>query len=99
MQVIALLALFFGFTVQMIPAGQPFFAAVFGIVCGVVACFCGVVSAQGIRKPRWTGWAIAALGLALGVWCGIMSPSAYRYEHRHNETPNMMIGRAENFGN
>ena len=93
MSVIAMIALFFGFMVQLIPAGQPFSAAVFGIVCGLIVCVCGVVSARRGREARWAAWTMAALGLALGLWCSTMLPSAYRWEHRekldrHTQTPN-----------
>ena len=81
MSVIEMIVLFFGFTVQLIPAGQPFSAAVFGIVCGLIASVCSLISVKRGREARWAAWSMVALGLALGLWCGSMLPSAYRWEH------------------
>jgi hypothetical protein len=85
MHALALLALFFGFTGMMLLDGQVFTHAVIGIVCGMVAVVCGMVLGRRGRSSRWTGWALAALGLGLGIWCGIESPSAYRYQKKFND--------------
>ena len=53
----------------MLLDGQVFTHAVFGIVCGVVAVGCGIM---------------AALGFALGVWCIVLLPSAYRSQDKFN---------------
>lgn len=84
MHALALLALIFGFTGMMLLDGQVFTHAMIGIVCGVVAVVCGVILARRDRGPHWTGWTFAVLGLALAIWCGIESPSAYRFQEKFN---------------
>ena len=84
MNALALLALMFGFTGMMLLDGQVFTHAMIGIVCGVVAAVYGVVLARRGREPRWTGWTFAVPGLALASWCGIASPSAYRFQEKFN---------------
>jgi hypothetical protein len=84
MRVICLLALFFGFSAQMIAAGQPFASAVFGIVCGLIAIACGLVSTRKRIPDRWTGFVLSILGCGLVTWCLITAPSAYAYEQRSN---------------
>lgn len=95
----ALLALFFGFTFQMFLNGQVFTNAVTGIICGCVAVVCGVVSARS-WEPRWMGWTMAVLGLALVMWCSAMAPSLYyqqeRFNNRHKEYREKMNKRNEN---
>ena len=83
-RVVALLALLFGFMTQMLLDGQTFTHAVFGIVCGVVAVACGLYSARTDRPNRWEGRIMAGLGLALGIWCIVMLPSAYRLQEKFN---------------
>jgi hypothetical protein len=82
MRIIALFSLLFGFMAQLIVAGQPYFSAVFGIVCCVIAIGCGVGAARLDPPHRWEGRILAGLGLALGVWCIVLLPSAYRYEEK-----------------
>ncbi len=106
MRVIALLALLFGFVQQLLLDGQVFTHAVYGIVCGVVAVACGLVSARKDRPHRWEGQIMAGLGFALGVWCIVKLPSSYNQERRfndrsrkyreqrmdrHNKTPNIKL--------
>ena len=85
MRVIALLALIFGFMMQMLLDGQVFTHAVFGIVCGVAAVACGLASARKDRPHRWEGRIMAGLGFALGVWCIVMIPSSYDQQERFND--------------
>ena len=84
MRVIALLALLFGFLAQWILNGQVFTHAVFGIVCGLTALACGLASARKDRPHRWEGRIMAGLGFALGVWCLVMIPSAWRFQEKFN---------------
>lgn len=84
MRVIALLALLFGFMAQFILGGQTFSHAVLGVVCGVATLACGLRSAQKDRPNRWEGRIMAGLGLALGIWCVVMLPSAYRFQEKFN---------------
>jgi hypothetical protein len=84
MNAVALLALIFGFGGMMLLDGQVFTHAMVGIVCGFIATACGVVLARRGREPRWIGWSFLVLGLALAIWCGIESPSAYRYQEKFN---------------
>jgi hypothetical protein len=84
MRVVALLALLFGFMTQMLLDGQTFSHAVFGIICGVAAIACGQRSARMDRPNRWEGRIMAGLGLALGVWCIVTLPSAYRFQETFN---------------
>jgi hypothetical protein len=70
MRVIALLALVFGFMMQLILDGQTFTHAVFGIVCGVAAFVCGLGAARKDPPNRWIGRIMAGFDFALGVWCG-----------------------------
>ena len=84
MHALALLALMFGFTGMMLLDGQVFTHAMIGIVCGVVAVSCGVVLVRRGRESRFFGWLFAVLGLALTIWCGIESPSAYRFQEKFN---------------
>src|SRR4051794_23611481 len=85
MRVVALLALIFGFMMQMLLDGQVFTHAVFGIVCGVAAVACGLASARKDRPYRWEGRIMAGLGFALGVWCIVMLPSTYHQQERFND--------------
>ncbi len=85
MRVIALLALIFGFTMQMLLDGQVFTHAVFGIACGVAAVVCGLAASRKDRRYRWEGWIMAGLGFALGVWCMVMLPSSYQRQERFND--------------
>jgi hypothetical protein len=84
MRVLAMLSLFFGFATQLIPAGQPLSSAVLGIVCGGIAIACGLRVARVERSTPRDGWILVVLGLALGLWCVIMVPSAYRYHEKIN---------------
>lgn len=74
----------FGFIGMTLLDGQVFTHAMIGIACGVVAAVCGVVLVRRGRPSRWSGWTFSVLGLALAVWCGIESPSAYRYQEKFN---------------
>jgi len=88
MQVIAILALIFGFMVQGILDGQTFAHAVLGIVGGLLAVTGGLVSVRQHNADAgriWTGWTMAILGLGLALWCSIQLPSAYRFEKKFNE--------------
>jgi hypothetical protein len=88
MRVIALLALLFGFLMQMILDGQTFTHAVFGIVCGVAAIGGGLASARkdhSDKGRRWLGRIVASLGLALALFCVVLLPSAYRFQAKFNE--------------
>ena len=85
MHALALLALMFGFVGMMLLDGQVFTHAMLGIVCGVVAVSCGVVLVRRGSRSRFFGWLFAVLGLALTVWCGIETPSAYRYQQKFND--------------
>ena len=84
MRVVALLALIFGFMAQFLLNGQVFTHAVFGVVCGVAALVCGLASACRDRPHRWEGRIMAGLGLALGLWCVVMLPSAYPRQQQFN---------------
>jgi hypothetical protein len=84
-RVIALLSLMFGVMGLMLLDGQVFTHAMVGIFCGIVAAVCGVVLTRRGGKPRWTGWIFAILGLTLAIWCGIESPSAYRFQDNFNK--------------
>jgi hypothetical protein len=84
MRVIALLSLLFGFLAQGLLDGQTFTHAALGIVFGVVAIACGLAAAREAHPHRWEGRIMAAFGLALGVWCIIMLPSAYRFQKQFN---------------
>ena len=69
----------------MLLDGQVFTHAVIGILCGIVTVICGIALAQRPREPRWACWTFVALGLALGIWCGIESPSAYHFQQKFNK--------------
>ncbi len=84
MRVIAVLALVFGFGQQLLLDGQVFAHAVYGIVCGAVAVACGLASARRNPLHRWEGRLMAGFGFALGVWCMVMLPSAYRFQEKFN---------------
>ncbi len=86
MRVIALLALLFGFLMQLLLDGQVFTHAVFGIVCGVAAVWCGLASARWQPQYRWEGRVMAALGFVLGLWCIFALPGAYGRQERFNNT-------------
>jgi hypothetical protein len=84
MRVTALLAILFGFLAQMLLDGQVFTHAVFGIISGAAAIVCGLTSARTDPPHRWFGRIMAGFGLALGIWCLVMLPSAYRFQERFN---------------
>ena len=84
MRDIALLALLFGFIAQFILDGQTFSHAVFGVVCGVAALVCGLAAARRDPPNKWIGRTMAGFGFALGVWCIVMLPSAYRFQDKFN---------------
>jgi predicted phage tail protein len=88
MRVIALLSLLFGFMGEMLLDGQTFTHAVFGIIFGAAAITCGLSSAHRDRANAtclWEGRIMAALGLALAVFCVIQLPSAYRFQTKFND--------------
>jgi hypothetical protein len=88
MQTIALLFLLVGFIAQTISNGQTFTHAVFGMVCGIAAVFCGLGSARKAdlaRTPHWPGRIVACLGLAFALYCMVRLPSTYRGQKSFNE--------------
>ena len=87
MRVIALLSLLFGFMGELLLDGQTFTHAVLGIIFGAAAIGCGLGSARKDRTNatcRLEGRIMAALGLALVVFCVIQLPSAYRFQTKFN---------------
>lgn len=84
MRVLALLCLILGFAMQGVLDGQTFTHSVLGILCGGIAIGCALAAAREEPAHRWEGWIMAALGLALGIWCLIMLPSAYRFQQQFN---------------
>jgi len=87
MRVAALLCLILGFVIQGLLDGQTFTHAVLGIVFGAVAVACGLASARNDPPHRLEGYIMAFMGLALGIWCIIMLPSAYRFQEHFNQAP------------
>ena len=81
----ALLCLIIGILMQGLLDGQTFTHAVSGIVLGGIAIACGLASARKDPPHHWEGRIMAALGLALGVWCIIMLPSSYRFQKQFND--------------
>lgn len=88
MRVIALLSLLFGFIGLMLLDGQTFTHAVEGIVCGIAAVTCGLLSVSRDHANatcRWEGRIMAALGLVLALFCVVQLPSAHRRQTKFNE--------------
>jgi hypothetical protein len=88
MRVIALLSLLFGFIGLMLLDGQTFTHAAEGLVCGVAAVVCGLVSARRDHSNatcRWEGRIMASLGLVLALFCVVQLPSAYQFQTKFNE--------------
>jgi hypothetical protein len=88
MRVIALLSLLFGFLGLMLLDGQIFTHAVEGLVFGVAAVVCGLVSARREYSNvirRWEGRIMAALGLVLALFCVVQLPLAYQFQTKFNE--------------
>ena len=83
-RVVALLCLLLGLLAQGLLDGQTFTHAVLGIVFGAGAVGCGLAAARQDARHRWEGWIMAGLGLALGLWCIIRLPSAYRFQQQFN---------------
>jgi hypothetical protein len=88
MRVTAPLALIFGFMWQLILDGQTFNHAMLGVLCGVIAFAFGTRWALKNRPQRARsveGYTMAALGIALTLFCVIHLPSDYRFQSKFNE--------------
>jgi hypothetical protein len=96
MRAVALLALLFGLMAQLILDGQTFSHALFGIICGMAAFATGLSSARKDPPHRWEGLILAGCGFALGIWCVVTLPSAYRFQQQFNaRRAHTEIGRTE----
>jgi len=88
MRVVALLSLMFGFIGLMLLDGQVFAHAVMGIVFGLLAVGCGLLSAWRDRVDkvcRRVGGTLAAFGVLLLALSLTELPGAYERQAKFNE--------------